>query len=58
LSTGVYREVVEESTEQARERGVGGTPTFTFGDRLELVGAQEYRVFVDIVERLGARRKS
>lgn len=58
LSAGVYREVVEESTGQARERGVGGTPTFMFGDRLELVGAQEYRVFADIVERLGAKKKS
>jgi len=42
----------------ARERGIGGTPTFLFDGRFALTGAQEYLVFADIARRLLARKAS
>ena len=48
-----YRERVDEQIEWARSQGIGGIPTFIFGDRFQMVGAQEYTVFQRVMERLG-----
>lgn len=53
-----YRPRVDESMEQARKRGITGTPTFVFDGRYDLIGAQDYSVFQSIVQRLGAKRKA
>jgi predicted DsbA family dithiol-disulfide isomerase len=48
---------VDEQTAWARERGVTGTPTFIFDDRFEIVGAQEYAVFAQVAQRMGAEKR-
>lgn len=40
LEDGRYEPVLEETTTEARRRGITGTPTFVFGDRYAAVGAQ------------------
>lgn len=40
LEEGRYEPVLEETTAEARQRGITGTPTFVFGDRYVAVGAQ------------------
>ena len=60
LDSGRYASTVEERTEEARQAGITGTPTFVFqsGDRtLPIVGAQEYAVIENVAQRLGAVRK-
>ena len=60
LDSGRYVSIVDERTEEARQAGITGTPTFVFqsGDRtLPIVGAQEYAVFENVAQRLGAVRK-
>jgi predicted DsbA family dithiol-disulfide isomerase len=52
-----YASLVERQMEEARQRGMSGTPNFLFDGRFTLVGAQEYRVFQDLAERMGARRR-
>lgn len=52
-----YASLVESRTEEARERGISGTPSFVFDGRFTLLGGQEYRVFQDLAERMGARRR-
>jgi predicted DsbA family dithiol-disulfide isomerase len=51
-----YASLVERRMEEARHGGMSGTPNFVFDGRFTLVGAQEYRVFQDLAERMGARR--
>jgi predicted DsbA family dithiol-disulfide isomerase len=58
LATGQYTTLVDETTRIAREKGVHATPTFIFDDRLVVSGAQEYRLFEDVLTRLGATRKN
>ena len=56
-----YTGLVGESTQEAREQGVTGTPTYIFeaGDRrFPLVGAQDYSVFQSIARRMGAEAKA
>jgi predicted DsbA family dithiol-disulfide isomerase len=52
-----YSSLVERRMEEARQRGMSGTPNFVFDGRFTLLGAQEYRVFQDLAERMGARRR-
>ena len=61
LASGRYVAVVNESTEEARSSGITGTPTFIFerGERrLPIVGAQEYAVFQNVAQRMGAFRRA
>lgn len=57
LATRRYERAVDESTDSARARGVSGTPTFVFDERLPVVGAQDYAVFESIARRMGARER-
>ncbi len=58
LESGRYSSLVDERTEEARQSGITGTPTFVFqsGDRrFPIVGAQEHAVFENVARRMGAR---
>ncbi len=53
VDSGDYRERVETSAAQARSMGVTGIPTFVLGERLAIVGAQEYVSFQRAMAQLG-----
>ncbi len=55
LTSRRYERAVDDSTDSARANGVSGTPTFIFGGRLPIVGAQDYAVFANVARRMGAR---
>ena len=57
LTERTYRTAVDEKIAWARERGITGAPTFVFDDRFEIVGAQEYAVFENVAQRMGAERR-
>ncbi len=53
-----YATLVDERTEEARQSGITGTPTFVFQNgerRLPIVGAQEYALFASVAQRMGAQ---
>jgi predicted DsbA family dithiol-disulfide isomerase len=52
---GRYATRVDQATALAREKGFASTPTMIFDDRMLLTGAQDYNVYADVLERLGAR---
>ena len=57
LTSGRYAARVNELTEESRQEGITGTPTYVFecGERrFPLVGAQDYAVFQNIAQRMGA----
>ena len=61
LAAGHYTALVNEATEEARGSGITGTPTFIFEDgerRLPIVGAQDYAVFQNVAQRMGASRRT
>ena len=61
LVSGRYVSLVNEATEEARGSGITGTPTFIFEDgerRLPIVGAQDYAVFQNVAQRMGASRRT
>jgi predicted DsbA family dithiol-disulfide isomerase len=59
LSTGRYREQVDEQLQWAQDAGVTAVPTFVLGEKYGIVGAQESRVFEDVLARkLGQSAKS
>ncbi len=49
LSSGKYKEKTEQSTNEARALGVGGTPTFFINGK-KLVGAQPFEAFKTAIE--------
>ncbi len=52
-----YAALVDERTDEARHSDITGTPTFVFqsGDRrLPIVGAQDYALFANVAQRMGA----
>ncbi|MEX0786951.1 MAG: DsbA family oxidoreductase [Dehalococcoidia bacterium] len=58
IESGAYAALIDQRTEQARMRGASGTPTFIFekdGFELPIVGAQEYALFQNVAQRMGAR---
>jgi predicted DsbA family dithiol-disulfide isomerase len=60
LTSGTYRALIDRRTEEARLRGVSGTPTFIFekdGIEFPLVGAQDYVLFENVARRMGAERR-
>ena len=61
LASGSYTALVNEATEESRSSGITGTPTFVFDDgerQLPIVGAQDYAVFQNVAQRMGASRKA
>ncbi len=55
VEEGRYKEAVEDSVRQAHELGINAVPTFVLGDKFGLQGAQEYSVFKQAMQRLGAK---
>ncbi len=61
VESGRCASLVDERTEEARQRGVTGTPTFLFESgerRFTLVGAQEYAVFESVARRMGGKPRT
>ena len=61
IETKRFTEYVNDATDEARGMGITGTPTFVFGAgerQLPIVGAQDYNVFQNIAQRMGAERKA
>ncbi|MBU8898920.1 DsbA family oxidoreductase [Corallococcus sp. H22C18031201] len=54
LEEGRYTKRVEESVREAQGLGVNAVPTFVLGERFALQGAQEYDIFRQAMQRLGA----
>jgi len=52
-----YRDLVDEKIQRAAANGHTSTPTFLFGDRFAVVGAQEYEFFELVLRRLGVPRR-
>ena len=52
LQTGRYRQQVDNGIAWAQAVGVTGVPTFIFNERYAVVGAQEYDVFEQVMDRL------
>jgi predicted DsbA family dithiol-disulfide isomerase len=57
LEAHTYRPRVLEAVGWTREAGVSGVPTFVFGDRFAMSGAQDAAVFDTVMERLGVPRR-
>ena len=57
LTSGTYREQVDDGIRWSRDIGVTGVPTFVFDDTYGVVGAQDHDVFVSMMERLGRAPK-
>lgn len=51
LAQGRYDPVLEETAREARMRGIGGTPTFVFGERYGAVGAQPVAYLRRLLDR-------
>ena len=52
-----YREQIDQEIDWARSVGVTGIPTFIINGKYAVVGAQEYGVFEQAMEQLGAKRR-
>ena len=57
LSERRFKDAVDRDWAKSREYGVTGVPTFV-ADGHGVVGAQPYEVLVQLLERVGARRRS
>jgi predicted DsbA family dithiol-disulfide isomerase len=57
---GLDPEAMQRAVEEGRyrEMGIQAVPTFILGERFALQGAQEYAVFQQVMERLGARPRA
>jgi predicted DsbA family dithiol-disulfide isomerase len=58
VEEGRYKEAVEDSVRQAHELGINAVPTFIIGDKFGLQGAQDYSVFQQAMQRLGAKPRT
>ena len=56
LDSGRYAKLVKQHSEEAKQSGIGGIPSYIIGDHL-LEGAQPYPVFQRAVESMGIKRK-
>jgi predicted DsbA family dithiol-disulfide isomerase len=56
LEAGTYVVQVDEGIAWSRSVGVTGIPTFILNDQYAVVGAQEYEVLEQVMEKLGAKR--
>jgi len=57
VEAGTFVAVLEGHIRQAVEWGITAVPTYIVGDQYEIVGAQPYSVFEQVMDRLGARPK-
>jgi predicted DsbA family dithiol-disulfide isomerase len=55
LVEGRYAAAIDRATERARKEGIVSTPTCVFPGGFQLVGAQDYDVFVSVTLRLRQR---
>jgi predicted DsbA family dithiol-disulfide isomerase len=53
-----YRDVVDERMQWALSNGIASTPTFVFQEHLAIAGAQEYRLFERVMERMGVPKRA
>lgn len=51
---GRYAQLVDQTTTLARQKGFTSTPTVIFDNRMVVSGAQDYAVYRDVLQRLGA----
>lgn len=59
LTLGTYRAEVDEGVQWAQQSGVTAVPTFVLGEKYGIVGAQDRRVFEDVLlKKLGRSPKS
>ncbi len=58
LESKAYEAQVNAGIEHSYSIGVTGIPTFIINDLYAVVGAQEYGVFEQVLEKFGAERKS
>ena len=57
LERGSYRSLVAQRGTRMRELGITSTPTFLFGDRYMMMGAQDFETFTSVLGRLGVPRR-
>ncbi len=57
VKAGTYTAVIDNHVRQAAEWGITAVPTYIVGDQYEIVGAQPYSVFEQVMDRLGAKPK-
>ena len=53
-----YRDLLDESREQASSVGINAIPAHIFGNRYLVVGAHPYEAFEQVLERLRQERKA
>ena len=58
LTSGAYRQQVDDGLDWSRDIGVTAVPTFVFAEQYGVVGAQDYQVFQRIMERLGVPKRA
>ncbi len=58
VEAGTFTAVIDGHIRQATEWGITAVPTYIVGDQYEIVGAQPYSVFEQVMDRLGARPKA
>lgn len=54
VEAGQWKEAVDERVAEAREMGIDAVPTFLFGERFVVQGAQTLDVLEQVMQRLGA----
>jgi len=58
LERGTYRDLVAQGATRMRELGITSTPTYLFGDRYMMMGAQDFDTFASVLGRLGVPRRN
>lgn len=57
VEAGQWKQAVDERVAEAREMGIDAVPTFLFGDRFAVQGAQTLDVLERVMQRLGATQR-
>jgi predicted DsbA family dithiol-disulfide isomerase len=57
VEAGTMKAEVDRRVEAAHQLGINAVPTFLVGERFMIQGAQDYLVFQQAMERLGAKPK-
>jgi predicted DsbA family dithiol-disulfide isomerase len=58
VEAGQFTAIIDGHVRQATEWGITAVPTYIVGDEYEIVGAQPYSVFEQVMNRLGATPKA
>ena len=58
VGSGRFSAVLDEHIRQAQEWGITAVPTYILDDQYEIVGAQPYTVFDQILRQMGVRPKN